>query len=148
MRPAEKMSHLSLEERKLYAEAFLEMDKDGNGCLSKEELAADVLPKLGVRFPNEELIDKIFKDVDKNKDGKITLDEFLLICEKLDPTLRKRAFQTMDVNLDGQLTEEEFVNFIQDKGVPMNKEDVSNAFKKADKDKNGKLSFKEFLEAF
>lgn len=50
----------------------------------------------------------MFKKRDKNGDGKLTLEEFLI--GQPDPQEAPKRFPVFDVNKDGVLTEEEFVN--------------------------------------
>mmetsp|Transcript_72817 Transcript_72817/g.152052 ORF Transcript_72817/g.152052 Transcript_72817/m.152052 type:complete len:173 (-) Transcript_72817:258-776(-) len=55
-------------------ETFKKWDKDGDGFISKEELER-VLIILNPSFTKKEL-NMIFKEADKNKDGKIDYEEF------------------------------------------------------------------------
>ena len=69
------------------------IDADGDGELSSGEIeaAAKALLKL-----------------DKNGDGKLTREEFLL--NQPDPTEAPKRFDKFDANKDGTLSREEFVN--------------------------------------
>eukprot|EP01080_Neovahlkampfia_damariscottae_P009328 gene9328-1415_t len=68
---------MSKEEIEKYKQLFKEFDLDGNGYLDKEELAKGT-KKMGLSF-TDEMIDNMIESADKNKDGKIQLDEFLEI---------------------------------------------------------------------
>lgn len=58
------------------AQYFHNADADESGALSKEEfIAIPSVAKLAERRP--EIIDAIFNKLDKNKDGVVTLEEFL-----------------------------------------------------------------------
>lgn len=59
---------------------FEDIDTDGSGFLDKEELKA-VTIRLGEDFTDKE-ISKIFKAMDKNKDGKVGLQEFINWMDK------------------------------------------------------------------
>jgi len=58
-------------------EAFLNFDKDKSGKISKEEL----LQALKANKSQEKEIEKFIKAVDKNNDGKIDYNEFLLLMQ-------------------------------------------------------------------
>ena len=62
-----------LSKQKLQA-AFNMFDQDGGGFISKQELR-EVL-QLGSNF-DQDLIEKIFKEADKDNDGTISFDEFV-----------------------------------------------------------------------
>ena len=55
-------------------EAFKKMDKDGNGFLSKDEIKG-VLESNAQKWGHIE--EEIFDKADENKDGKITIEEFM-----------------------------------------------------------------------
>ena len=58
-----------------YTAAFKEIDKDGSGYLSPDELR-DVMDMLGEDMNPEEL-EKIIAEADKDGDGEIDLEEFI-----------------------------------------------------------------------
>jgi Ca2+-binding EF-hand superfamily protein len=51
---------------------------------------------------------KTFEEVDSNKDGKISLDEFKAAMPKLDPAKAEEYFKKKDTNADGSLSPEEY----------------------------------------
>ena len=51
---------------------------------------------------------KPFEEVDANKDGKISLDEFKAAMPKLDPAKAEEFFKKKDANSDGSLTPDEY----------------------------------------
>ena len=53
---------------------FRQVDADQSGYIDKEELRA-VLQKLGGQV-NDEEVDKCYKELDENDDGKIDFEEF------------------------------------------------------------------------
>uniref|UniRef100_A0A803KXW0 EF-hand domain-containing protein n=2 Tax=Chenopodium quinoa TaxID=63459 RepID=A0A803KXW0_CHEQI len=62
----------------------------------------------------------------------------------------KRVFETYDRNKDGKISKEEFkamLRAINGKGVTVNSDvEAANAFQVADKDGDGFIDFKEFME--
>jgi len=68
------------------------LDSDGNGSISKEEFIA----------PRIKQIEKKFLKLDKNKDGKLTTDEFAK--KKIQ---HSALFENIDANKDGKISNEE-----------------------------------------
>ncbi|XP_072321247.1 guanylyl cyclase-activating protein 2-like [Eucyclogobius newberryi] len=74
--------------------SFKVFDRDGNGCLDREEVRLIVKIIGNIKQPHEaktsgnvnEMVDRIFALVDKNKDSQISLEEFIEGAEK-DPWL-------------------------------------------------------------
>ncbi|KAJ7531292.1 hypothetical protein O6H91_14G039300 [Diphasiastrum complanatum] len=56
--------------------AFTYLDKDGNGFIDKQELVEAIQDDLG---PNDDLISHILLEVDVDKDGQISFQEFALM---------------------------------------------------------------------
>uniref|UniRef100_A0A674MC96 EF-hand domain-containing protein n=1 Tax=Takifugu rubripes TaxID=31033 RepID=A0A674MC96_TAKRU len=72
--------------------SFKVYDRDGNGCLDKQEVRHIIIHKIkkksdmSVTEKIEDVCDRIFELVDKNKDSQISLEEFIEGAEK-DPWL-------------------------------------------------------------
>lgn len=66
--------------------SFKAFDKDSNGMLDRLELKQFLIAffdRYKMHVPiNEEFIDETFRDIDKNNDGKIQLDEFYPFFEE------------------------------------------------------------------
>jgi len=63
------------------AAAFKKVDTDGSGTIDKAELRAlmdEASKSIGTTVSDQELND-IYNGLDKNKDGKLTLDEFTVL---------------------------------------------------------------------
>mmetsp|Transcript_13459 Transcript_13459/g.31623 ORF Transcript_13459/g.31623 Transcript_13459/m.31623 type:complete len:577 (-) Transcript_13459:54-1784(-) len=61
--------------RKVIEEAFKRLDKDGSGYLDRTELAAGIRVALG-KDPDPEMLERVWREADVNKDGVIATDEF------------------------------------------------------------------------
>ena len=94
---------------------FDEVDKDKSGYIEKNELK-DALIKIGIN-PTVQEIDKFMQTFDKNKDEKISFDEFKFIFyEKIrsemmlmDETMSKlrKEFRKADINQTRMLNMEQ-----------------------------------------
>lgn len=91
-----------------------DIDADGSGELDFEEFVT-FMSRTYKQLDDEEAVILAFKTFDKNKDGKISLDEFRYILSQLgrklsDSTIRA-IFRESDIDKDNELNIEEFVNF-------------------------------------
>ena len=104
-----------------------EMDKDGDGAVSRKEFDA---------FHAEH-----FKEMDTNKDGKITQDEMDAMHKKMMEGARGRfekRFDESDINHDGALSKDE-----AEIGMPM----LFAHFDEIDTNKDGRISREEMAES-
>ncbi len=102
---------------------FKEMDKNGDGAISKKEFDA---------FHSAH-----FKELDTNKDGKITQDELDAVHDKMMERGKERfqdRFDATDINHDGALSKDE-----AEIGMPM----LFAHFDEIDTNKDGKISKEE-----
>ncbi|XP_076470260.1 uncharacterized protein LOC143300456 [Babylonia areolata] len=70
---------LTREDQERYTRIFMDLDKDRNGWLSRKEVG-DWLRGAGHNMTDQQ-VEKIFRVIDKNADGKITLDEFYVAMD-------------------------------------------------------------------
>ena len=71
-----KLIHRAIVLRTRIRRTFNELDRDGNGYISKEEFKG-VMRKQSVKY-TERHINALMAEADKNGDGKIDYDEFVL----------------------------------------------------------------------
>jgi len=72
------LSHLSTEEIDMFRDAFIKIDRNGDGFVDREELMSAVKAVVGSRYDALRLyLDQIFDVADKDADGKLNLTEFL-----------------------------------------------------------------------
>ncbi|ESO94406.1 hypothetical protein LOTGIDRAFT_84721, partial [Lottia gigantea] len=131
---------------------FDEIDKDKNGSLSLVEVET-VLQKSGFKGDTE-TVKLIFKNLDTNKDQKISKDEFKAAVKEL-PKLEmqemslRRAFKMMDSDNSGFLSRREIIDAAKTlPGLDVSPEKIADLliFQVTDKDK--KINFDEFLHVF
>ena len=93
-------------------------------------------------------IHKYFSSIDTDKNGKIDYTEFLAACLEKKVFLKEEklyeAFSMLDTNHNGKISKEELMSVL--KLEPQNDKYISELIKKADKNKDGVIDYKEFLE--
>uniref|UniRef100_A0A6V7QSY4 EF-hand domain-containing protein n=1 Tax=Ananas comosus var. bracteatus TaxID=296719 RepID=A0A6V7QSY4_ANACO len=133
------MDPLTQEQISEFQEAFLLFDKDGNGCITLEELAT-VIRSLG-QNPTEEELHGMIREVDVNGNGSIEFGEFLyLMAKKMketnDEEELKEAFKVFDKDQNGFISASE----------KLTDEEVEQMIKEADMDGDGQVNFEEFVK--
>lgn len=128
-------------------EAFAAFDVNGDGFISKQELA-DVMKNFGNIISGEEL-DEMIKIVDKDGNGLVDFKEFLnlmdsnCLLQNIDQEMEK-LFAMIDTNNDGYLSAQEITTMMKNLGEKVRKKDVRKMMKAADQNNDGKISFSEF----
>ncbi|XVF70977.1 hypothetical protein PTKIN_Ptkin11bG0205500 [Pterospermum kingtungense] len=147
---------------------FEQFDEDSNGAIDHGELKK-CFHKLEVSFTEEEIND-LFKACDINEDMGIKFNEFVvLLClvyllkanatapeaksmgmPNLEATFETLvdAFVFLDKNKDGYVSKNEMVQAINESGERSSGRIAMKRFEEMDWDKNGMVTFKEFLFAF
>ena len=94
----------------------------------------------------------MFKIMDKNNDGVLTIDEIekgMKYC-KLETNMNNDAivqlFKDMDIDKNGLVNYTEFVSALMDYEKEVKKEHIIECFNSYDADRSGKISFKEFCD--
>ncbi|THU65935.1 hypothetical protein C4D60_Mb05t08880 [Musa balbisiana] len=137
--PAEQISE--------FQEAFCLFDKDGDGCITLQELAT-VIRSLG-QDPSEDELKCMIREVDINGNGTIEFAEFLnLMARKMKETdteeeLRE-AFKVFDKDQNGFISAGELRNVMMNLGEKMTDEEALQMIKEADTDGDGQVNFEEF----
>eukprot|EP00283_Hemiselmis_rufescens_P002513 CAMPEP_0173428676 /NCGR_PEP_ID=MMETSP1357-20121228/7575_1 /TAXON_ID=77926 /ORGANISM="Hemiselmis rufescens, Strain PCC563" /LENGTH=936 /DNA_ID=CAMNT_0014392731 /DNA_START=38 /DNA_END=2844 /DNA_ORIENTATION=+ len=132
---------------------FDQIDVDGSGYLEFEEIWADLEQKLGEGV-SREMAEAIFKDLDANGDGKVSLVEFKMKVgvmpsqeEVVDEAHveAEEAFDAIDADGSGFLDLEELWSDLQRRGmVELTREQVEEIFGSIDANSDGKVSLTEF----
>jgi calcium-dependent protein kinase len=126
---------------------FGELDKDGNGELTKQELLEGYAKVYGDRKKAEEAVMKMWDAIDVNNDGKINFTEFLISAMNREKFLSKQrieqAFHLFDLDGDGFISRQELQNVMG--GIEMNDEELLNLLKEGDENDDGQISKEEFI---
>ena len=130
--------------------AFKKMDKNGDGMISKAELAA-----CGF---NEQQVNAMFSLGDTNGDGEIDLQEFIqcmcpsasaIVCKigKLFGSKEQaaEAFKKIDANGDGVLSKDELKSATLPNGAKLTSIEVDSIFALGDANGDGEIDQEEFL---
>ncbi|XP_040385423.1 calmodulin-like protein 5 [Oryza brachyantha] len=141
-----------------FREAFSFFDKDGDGCITLEELDT-VVRSLGQTPTREELAEMI-RDVDADGNGTIEFAEFLALMARkavrcgggggagggadADEELRE-AFKVFDKDQDGLISAAELRHVMISLGEKLTDEEVEQMIREADLDGDGQVNFDEFV---
>lgn len=132
-----------------FQEAFGLFDKDGNGCISIEELGV-VLTALG-RAPTQDELKAMIGEADEDGSGQIEFPEFLkLMAAKLHDMDSveelQEAFSVFDRDKTGHVTASELKHVMNSLGENVSNQDVEDMMKEADMDGDGELSVDDFIQ--
>ena len=131
-------------------ELFDQFDTDGNGTISVQELR-QALGGLGIN--DNQTINQIWAEVDKDKSGYIDLDEFItmLVGPNQDTESREdiRKVYTLflgdDVNRPGSKLQLQHLRKIaRELNEQMSDEELMELVTRADNDRDGAVDFEEF----
>ncbi|XP_076459202.1 16 kDa calcium-binding protein-like [Babylonia areolata] len=131
---------------------FEETDKDHSGSLSLDEVA-NVLQKNGFKGKKEDA-KALFKQLDLNKDDKVTRDEFSAAISKLPRiTVReyvlRKAFNSLDKDSSGKLSRAEIESAMKTSGcddVKMSRARLDQLLAELERDtKDNVVDYEEFL---
>ncbi|CAL9137815.1 unnamed protein product [Musa acuminata var. zebrina] len=136
-----------------FKEAFCLFDKDGDGCITLEELAT-VIKSLD-QNPSEEELQEMIRNVDLDGNGTIDFGEFLnLMARKMkvndmelwqDEEL-KEAFKVFDNDQNGYISASELRNVMMNLGEKLTDEEVDQMIREADLDGDGQVNYEEFVQ--
>ncbi|CAL0328089.1 unnamed protein product [Lupinus luteus] len=130
-------------------EAFGFFDKDGDGCITVEDLAI-VIRSLD-QNPSEEEVQNMINEVDADGNGTIEFVEFLnLMAKKFKETDveedLKEAFKVFDKDQDGYISATELRHVMINLGEKLSDEEVKQMIKEADLDGDGQVNYDEFAK--
>ncbi|XP_026423629.1 calmodulin-like protein 11 isoform X1 [Papaver somniferum] len=131
-----------------FQEAFCLFDKDGDGCITIEELAT-VICSLD-QNPTEEELQDMIKEVDVDGNGTIEFGEFLsLMARKMKETDAEEelqeAFKVFDKDQNGFISAPELRHVMINLGEKLTDEEVDQMIREADLDGDGQVNYEEFV---
>ena len=141
---ASRLDESEIDSLKKTFEAF-NLQKDGQ--ISYEELKKG-LKELNCQKITDEELCELFKSIDVDKNGKIDYTEFLAATLQKKMYLKEErlyeAFCNFDLDGCGKITKEELMNVL--KSDPSQEKEIENIIKSIDKNGEGSINYKEFLE--
>eukprot|EP00958_Prasinococcus_capsulatus_P005947 scaffold569_cov408-Prasinococcus_capsulatus_cf.AAC.41 len=142
---------LNEEEIKAVKAQFEQIDKDGNGQITVQELRDALQHMEGI---SEEKAAEILEGIDANNDGTIDIQEFIAATLNFQQLQKedfaawtrktKQAFAFIDIDGNGYLTVDELKHWLKEGGT--GDEEILEAIEEADANKDGKISYEEFVD--
>lgn len=139
---------LTLEQQQEIKEAFDSIDLDGSGKLDVEELKV-AMKALGLDNRKDET-DRIIQDMDKNKDGQISYEEFLdlltmqITDKNHDAEIRKIHSYISDENSQ-KISVASLKNLCEELGEEISDEEIKEMVEEADLDRDGEVDINDFF---
>lgn len=138
--------HLQKECERELAQTFREIDRNGDGKLSREELISAYASQcLGSA---EAIVDNILKQVDIDGSGFIDYTEFLVACANQENILCKAnfkaAFDAFDLDHSGKISAEE-LGAMLGAGTDANPHIWQELISQADRNGDGEIEYSEFV---
>lgn len=143
--PSPALSSLYLQDIDEIKRVFNRYDANNDGQLSAEELS-EVIKTLGTT-PSPEEITRMMEEMDTDKDGFISLDEFAKFCsagsDNGEGELRE-AFDMYDINRNGLISSSELHQILTKLGEKCTEQDCVKMITSVDSDGDGFVNFAEF----
>ncbi|OWF54278.1 Calmodulin [Mizuhopecten yessoensis] len=134
---------MAQEDKAKFTGVFRKADKNNDGEVTPGELKRMVIIEFGQDISDRDLVD-MFCCLDKNGDGKVTLDEFL--GEMLKKPRRaefRKAFDDIDKDHSGSISKDEVRQLVKSRGC--SDADIDKMFAKVDTNDDGIISLDEFM---
>ncbi|XP_010466587.1 PREDICTED: calmodulin-like protein 11 [Camelina sativa] len=144
----QKQQELTQEQITEFKEAFCLFDKDGDGCITADELAT-VIRSLD-QNPTEQELQDMITEIDSDGNGTIEFSEFLnLMANQIQETdvdeELKEAFKVFDKDQNGYISASELRHVMINLGEKLTDEEVDQMIKEADLDGDGQVNYDEFV---
>jgi len=137
---------VSKEETQRLNNAFRNLDTNGDGKLSREELIQAYTKEMGEVAAIDE-VNNIMRQVDVNNSGYIDYTEFVMATHEKESLLNQQnldsAFKAFDTDQSGKISADELKNILGGEGIV--KESVwQELINEADQDGDGEIDMEEF----
>ncbi|CAD8042862.1 unnamed protein product [Paramecium primaurelia] len=140
---------ISKEEKNQLMQAFKEMDQNGDGILSKEEILETYKKYMDDETALQE-VQKIMELVDMDGSGTIDYTEFIIASmdrrKAMQKEKLKEAFQIFDKDGNGFISELEIKEVLGPSLTDIDEKYWLDMIKEIDKNGDGQISFEEFCE--
>ena len=137
-------TRLSENEIKKIKDIFQSIDINNDGKLSLEEIKKAVGKADGLKAEN---VEEIFKSIDTDNSGNIEYTEFISASIEKNLYLNKEklkdAFKLFDADNSGKISRAEIENVLK---MDKNSKEIEAIMAKHDKNKDGEIDFKEFMD--
>ncbi|XP_047377369.1 calmodulin-like protein 3 [Sciurus carolinensis] len=143
------MTHQLTEEQIAeFREAFSLFDKDGDGCITTQELGT-VMRSLG-QNPTEAELQGMVNEIDRDGNGTVDFPEFLgMMARKMKDTDSeeeiREAFRVFDKDGNGYVSAAELRHVMTRLGEKLSDEEVEEMIRAADSDGDGQVNYEEFV---
>jgi Ca2+-binding EF-hand superfamily protein len=129
---------------------FLNIDKEGTGCVSANDLKK-ALSESDFHLPENE-IESIVNEVDYHGRNKINYTEFLAATISIKKILTDEKllaiFKQFDTDSTGKITSDNIIEAMHKLGHKIDAKDIKEIMEKHDINKDGYLSYDEFKLVF
>merc|ERR1711934_919909 len=145
---AESVAGLTDAQKADLKEAFTLFDTDGSGAIDSAELCT-AMAALGFN-PKKNEIDKMVREMDKDGDATIDLEEFMIMLaakmnEKDGKEEMLKGFAMFDDDKTGKISFKNFKRVATELGETLSDDELQEIVAEADEDKDGEISKEEFL---
>merc|ERR1711959_180831 len=137
---ANELKSLTDEQKAELREAFDLFDTDGSGAVDAAELHT-AMKALGFE-PKKEEIAKMVKEMDKDGDATVDLEEFyVMMAEKMN----QKGFKLFDDDNTGKISFKNFQRVAKELGENLSAKELEEIIAEADTDGDGEINEAEFL---
>merc|ERR1712054_588583 len=145
---AKALDSLTEQQKADLGEAFTLFDTDGSGSIDAAELGT-AMTALGFN-PKKSEIDKIVRDMDKDGDSTIDMEEFfVMLAEKMNQKDDKeelmKGFAMFDDDGTGKISFKNFKRVATEIGETLTDDQLKAILAEADTDNDGEISPEEFM---
>lgn len=128
---------------------FTKIDKNGDGQLTIEELAAGVKDIPGINLNVDDLV-QAMEVIDSNQNGLIDYTEFIAACMNSYSYLKENhlrsAFTYFDKDGNGRITKAELRQCLTSEDFTLNEEQVEHMLLGVDANDDGEIDYEEFID--